>query len=358
MPLKLIRPRKDASPNYRIRGTYLSVSIDRTTGTPEKAVAQKHLNELKRAIERGDYTPQGTTSAGEPTFADAALSYLKAGGDDTFLGPIIEATGLYALRDKLLSEIDQMAIDNAAEALYPTGTAATRNRQVYTPVSAVLKRAGIAMTIKRPKGWEGNKATSWLEPDQAQALLDAAHRQDAEFGLLCLTLLYTGMRLGDALGARVRDLKLGSNLLYIPITKNGEPRPVHLPPVVVEAMRAQPARSGRQPDAGIGWLERSGDARLFRFHNGTPLRVRLAQAMTEAGLSFPPRQRGFHLFCHTYGTWMQSFGGLDTFGLVRTGRWRSPRSADRYAHTQASSEAKRSDALPTITPKTLPSTKK
>jgi hypothetical protein len=36
--------------------------------------------------------------------------------------------------------------------------------------------------------------------------------------------------------------------------------------------------------------------------------------MKRAGLKFPRRQGGFHLFCHTYGTWMTRYGGLDTYG--------------------------------------------
>ena len=369
MPLKLREPRQGKTPNWSIRGTYLGIYVDRTAGTPDKAIAQQQLNAVKRAIERGEYAAPDDLSEtaskpkSEPTFAEAALAYLKADGDPSYISAIIEMTGPHALRDKPLSSIDQIAIDSAAAALYPISTAQTRNRQFYTPVSAVLKRAGVTLEIKRPKGWRGSKATSWLEPDQAWALLAAASKQDAEFGLFCLTLLYTGMRLGDPLKARLRDLKLDQALLYLPKTKNGEPRPVHLPPVVVEAMRAMPPRAARprkmdgitlangaagrsQADAGVPWLERSPAAKLFRFHAGTPLRLRLAKAMNEAKLSFPRRQGGFHIFCHTYGTWMQRYGGLDTFGLVRTGRWRNPESADRYNHTRTTEEARRSDMLP------------
>ena len=69
-------------------------------------------------------------------------------------------------------------------------------------------------------------------------------------------------------------------------------------------------------------------------------------AMTRAGLSFPSRQGGFHLFCHTYGTWMHRYAELDTYALTRTGRWRDPDSTDRYIHTQASWEARQADRLP------------
>jgi len=92
-----------------------------------------------------------------------------------------------------------------------------------------LKRAGMEREIARPKGWRGSKATSWLEPAEAFAVINEAYAIDAEFGLFCLTLLYTGMRLSDPLNSRLRDLKLDRALLYVPDTKNREPRPVHLP---------------------------------------------------------------------------------------------------------------------------------
>ncbi len=369
MPLKLRAPRKGKTPNWSIRGTHLGIYVERTTGTPDKAQAQRVVTRIRKQIERGEYAapaePVATIKL-EPTFADAVLAYLRADGDPKGISAIIEQTGPYALRDLKLSEIDQLAIDNAANALYPDAPPQTKNRQFYTPVSAILKRVGIDTAIKRPKGWRGSKSISWLEPDQAFRLIENAYSQDPEFGLMCLTLLYTGMRLGDILGARLRDLKIDEALLYIPDTKNGEPRPVHLPPIVVEAMRTQPSRAprprkadgkplkngeaGRSPaDAGVPWLERDRNAKLFRFHAGTPLRQRLARAMKVSKLSFPRRQGGFHVFCHTYGTWMTRYGQLDTFGLVRTGRWKNPESASRYNHTIASEEARRADRLPTST---------
>ena len=378
MPLTLVPPRKGLSPNWRIRGTHVRVatderiSVDRTTGTPSRAKAEQALSKLITDIESGEYQRRLLGAAAddgeeqEPTFAQAALAYVRAGGADSFLDKITAWDGEHSINHKLVSKVTQTAIDNLAATLYPDATPQTRNRQVYTPVSAVLKRAGVERQVKRPKGWRGNKAQSWLEPEDAEKLVDAAYDQDPEFGLLCLTLLYTGMRLGEAINARLRDLRLGRALLYLPDTKTDTPRGVHLPPVLVEAFRSQPVRrirprkaegiqlvngqAGRSAkDAGVPFLKRSGDEKLFRYHIGGALRDLLKEAMKAAGLSFPRRQGGFHLFCHTYGTWMHHYGGLDTFGLVRTKRWKSPESADRYSHTVASPEAKRADLLPVPT---------
>lgn len=370
MPLKLRDPTPGKTPNYHIRGTHRGIYVERTTGTSDKFKALRVLREIRDAIERGDYppapeaAPEQQVESGEPTFAAATLAYLKAGGDGSFLGRIIEQTGQYALRDRKLGEIDQIAIDNAATALYPRATAQTRNRQFYTPVSAVLKRAGVERAIKRPKGWRGNKATEWLEPDQAFDAIAEAYGLDPEFGLLCLCYLYTGRRMSDFLNAKLRQLKLEQALIYLPDTKNGDPVPVHLPPVLVQAFRNQPPRKARphrtgttrlangvagqsRADAGIPFLDRNPDAKLFRYHAGGRLRDLLKETFKRAGIVLPRRQAGFHIFCHTYGTWMTRYGGLDTFGLVRTKRWKDPESADRYSHTVASAEARRADMLPT-----------
>jgi len=363
MPLRLEDPRPGKTPNYRIRGTYQRIHVDTTAGTPDRGKALKKLHAIERSIERGEYAPKAVEAARPPTFADATLAYLRAGGEAAYLGAIIDLAGAHAIRDRPIAEIDQIAIDNAARALYPNAPATTVNRQFYTPVSAVLKRAGIERQIKRPKGWRGSKATSWLEPDQAFAVIREATAIDPEFGLFCLTLLYTGMRLSDPVRARLRDLKLDQQLLYVPHTKNGEPRPVHLTPALVKAFRDQPARPTRprrgdggplangaagrsRRNAGQPFLDRDGGEKLFRFAISGRLRSMLKLAMQRAGVSFPRRQGGFHIFCHTYGTWMKRYAELDTYGLTRTGRWADPESADRYNHTAASWEARQADRLP------------
>jgi len=52
MPLKLQDPRPGKSSNYSVRGTYLGVTVDRTTGTSDRRKAQKVLNAIRDEIER------------------------------------------------------------------------------------------------------------------------------------------------------------------------------------------------------------------------------------------------------------------------------------------------------------------
>jgi integrase len=202
MPLKLYPPRAGKSPNYSVRGTYLGQYVDRTTGTPDRATARKVLQKIERDIERGTFTEK----AG-PTFASAALSYLKAGGDDRFIDPLTKH-----FKERPLAEIDQAAIDDAAYQIYPNASPATRNRQVYTPVSAILKHVGHAFQLKRPKGSAGVKKLNWLRPEEAERIFTAAKKIDKEFSLFLVLLCYTGLRLSEALHLEVREVSLQESL--------------------------------------------------------------------------------------------------------------------------------------------------
>lgn len=364
MPWKLVPPhtRKDGKVirSYYVRGTYLGLRLDDSTGTPQEKAAKTILATWRKQHERGEFRRKPPEEEKPRTFVTAALAYTNSGGDGYYLDPIIEKW-----RNRLLETIDQIAIDTLAEEIYPGYPATTKNRQFYTPVSSVLKHVGIEKKIKRPKGHRGKKSTSWLEPNQAFSLFAAADGIEPEFGLFCRFLLYTGMRLDEALSRRLRHLNIDRAYVYLEDSKNGKPRGCHLPPVLVDAFLVQPPRAGRKiiqrgqkgfisggggravDDAGVDFLARRPDAKLFRYHDGGPLRIMLTKAMAAVGLSFPRRQRGFHLFCHTYGTWMHRYAGLDAHAMTRTGRWDDPDSADRYVHTEASKEAKMSDIFPT-----------
>jgi integrase len=75
-------------------------------------------------------------------------------------------------------------------------------------------------------------------------------------------------------------------------------------------------------------LERPGK-QVFRWHKGGRLYNLLMKAAGDAGINLPERE-AFHVFRHTYGTWMRRYAGLDSKGLVSTGTWKSKQPASRY----------------------------
>jgi integrase len=318
--LKLVPPNlKRRCPFYTVRGTHLGIRLDRSTKTASRAVASKLLQAWRSDIER-----QTISRPGEPTFLDAAVSYMAAHGDRRFLPAILEEIGTTAL-----SKIDQTTVDDLAIRLYPTASAATRNRQVYTPVSAVLKNAKVKWELERPKGWRGEQRTDWLKPPEAFAALEAAENLDAEFGIFLTLLCYTGLRLSEALDLTPRQLELSESFAYVPRTKNEAPRGVFLPPAAVAALARHPRGLDREDT-------------VFRFHKNGRLYELLRATEKACGIKLT-----FHLFRHTWATWMRRYAGLDTRGLVATQAWKDPASARRYEHVIASEESRKAVLLPT-----------
>lgn len=326
MPLKLVPPRADRSPFWYVRGTHRGVTLDRSTKETERHKAARWLRKWKEDIDSGLLSGRS-----DPTFLDAAVNYMAASGVERFVQPLVDHFGVTDLR-----LIDQAAIDTAALRLYPTASPATRNRQVYTPVSSVLKHAGVTMALKRPKGAHKLPPIKWLWPEQTERLFNAAKKVDAEFAAFLTLLCYTGLRLSEACHLKLDNLRLKESFVFLPDSKNDEPRAIHLPAIVVAALASHPRG-----------LDRSGT--IFRFRKNGRIYTLLRKVKTAAGADLS--WVGFHTFCHTYATWMRRYGGVDQRGLVGTGRWKSEKSAARYAHVVTSEEARKADLLPTPNPR-------
>lgn len=324
MPLKLVTPRLGKTDNFYVRGTHLGIYVNRSAKTGDRKIASKLLRRWQDEIERDAYAVPGA-----PTFASAAVSYMQDGGERRFLAPLIRELGA-----KPLSAIVQATIDEAARAIKPVGTNATRNRQVHTPVSAVLRHAGVRIEIKRPAGAAGVPRVTWLKPEEAFRLLRAADAQSAHFGALCAFLLYTGVRLSEALRLTWGDVELDEARAFIRETKNGDPITVHLPPQVVAALLK--LGSGKE-------------ARVFRLSKAGRLYSHFTATCNRAEVDIPERV-AFHIFRHTYGAWMRRYAGLDTSGLVATKRWKSRVAASVYEHADVTEESMKADLLPVEEP--------
>lgn len=211
-------------------------------------------------------------------------------------------------------------------ALYPNASPATRNRQVYTPIMAILHRAGLAPRVRRPKGALGTPRAAWLHPEDFARLEASARAVDPELAVLFTFLAYTGLRLSEALSVQVADVRLADEFAFVGKTKNGEPRMVYLPPVVIAALANHP-----------NGLDRVG--RLFRYVKNKWLYGRAEKAYAAAGLDH--KGAPFHILRHTYGALMTRAGA----DLVATGAWKSPAAARVYQHFATNEEARKAANL-------------
>ena len=198
MPLRVVAGRH-GSPYYYLRGTIRGRRVDESTGTSDAKAAE--AIRIKRESEELDRSIHG--DAISRTFAEAALSYMEMGGERTHLAPILKMIG----RDRL-AQVGQHRMDEVARKLQPQGSNATRNRQVYTPISAVLHHAAgkgwcAKPVIARPKQPAGR--VRWITHEEAERLIAAAA---PHIRPLVVFLLGTGARVSEALYLEWRDVNL------------------------------------------------------------------------------------------------------------------------------------------------------
>lgn len=329
MPLKLVRRPK--SPNWIIRGTIRGIRIEESTGTSERRIAEEIR--AKREAELLAQSVYGRRATA--TFAEAALSYLENGGSKRFLQPVIKHFGTTPL-----AQIDQDAIDRGARKLFPNATAATRNRQFYTPASAVLHHAArrgwcSLPVIERPEA--PPERVRWLTIEEADRLIEASSEH---LRPLLIFLFYTGARAGEALWLDWRDVDLSRAHVAFPKTKNGEARGVPLHPRVVAELANLKHRKGevfRRPDGEPYERPKKNDDTSA----GSRIATAFAGACRRAGVTdFHP-----HDCRHTWATWHYA-ANRDLGALQRLGGWKSVRMVMRYAHVNVAELSHTINALP------------
>lgn len=144
-----------------------------------------------------------TSTIAHASFAFCADLYAAHGGEIRYLAPL-----LAHFRDYRIDEIDQAAIENAAIKLYPYAAESTRNRRVFTVISAVQKHAAMHglcryRRIARPRC----PSTQTLLP--SQAALDAfIHACSPHLRRIVIFLLYTGATVRQTLRLRWDDVDL------------------------------------------------------------------------------------------------------------------------------------------------------
>lgn len=314
MPIKLTR--RHGSPYWYLRGSIRGVRVDESTGLVDREAAEEVC--IRRAAEIQERTIRGDSAS--RTFAEAALSYLEAGGEGEHLTLILQTLG----RDKL-EAVGQARIEEVARRLYPRGSPATVNRKVFTPVAAVLhhaarKRWCSKPVLARPKQPPGR--IRWASYEEAERLIQAAA---PHLRPLVIFLFSTGARLSEALYLDWRDVDLSRCHVAFTDTKNGEARGVPLHPRAVAALANLKGRKGRvfrRPD-GEPYEERVG--------GGGQIKTAWAGMLKRAGISdFTP-----HDCRHTWATWHYA-ANRDLTALMQLGGWKSLLMVARYAHVNTS----------------------
>lgn len=321
MPLKLIAPgQRKNNRHYLIRGKHEASgrSIERTTGTRNAAVAE---NRLKTLIDELDRI---AIHGARVTFEQAALNYVKDGGEARYIMPLAQH-----FEGVAVDEITPQAIDSAARALYPNVSPQTRHRQAVTPARAVIghyTRGG----LRKPQ--RDDARTRWLTPAEAELLIAAAYevdrrRKKTPAGHSCarviMFLLGTGARTKEAVRVQVSNINAPTRQVWIAPSKNGDARwaPIETArafPVIIDNMTL---------GGGLFRTPKGEDYKVRDNNSGGQFAIMFNKARTIAGFDDDVTP---HTLRHTWATWYYAATGHNLAALMSAGGWRSVSMAMRY----------------------------
>jgi integrase len=307
MPFKLIPPgQRKGNPYYLARASFGGRDIEVSTKTRDLTVARRFAKELERKIQESGLPRPGETLS----FAHAAELYIEyrdpAKADRARIARLLAALGR-----KMVADIRQVDLVQAANALCGGKSSATKNREVLRPAASILHyaaRNGFCAWLRIELFREARPKTRAVSLDTAMTLLEAV-----EPGPRRLFLLWSfrqGTRISDTLGVAWDRIDLPRQTVRLRISKTDTWMEAPLHPEVFEELAAIPEaeRIGRL----FPWTQKTGVYRWLR-----PL-------TRELELKFTP-----HMARHSLGTWLNESGaGLRTI-MAALGHL-DPKSSIRY----------------------------
>ncbi|NKX75010.1 tyrosine-type recombinase/integrase [Rhodobacteraceae bacterium R_SAG3] len=321
MPLKLIQ--RNGTGNYYLRGSVAGTKVYASTHTSDRQAAENiRIRTEAQLLERASLGRKATV-----TFAEAALNYMNAGGEARFLAPILRHFG----PNTKLSEIDNATVSTAAESLYPTAQPATVNRQLITPISAILAMAaedGLCTPVKLRRRKVTTQKTRWLTPEEFEAL---AKEMTPHLTQIVGFMIGTGARVSETLNLQASTLYLSTGQAMLNKTKNGHPRMVRFPARAAHMMQVRELPTiGSVFTTDHGKRYETGRILANGKRDGASIKTAFNRARDAAGLdSTGPDKVTPHTIRHTWATWHYA-QNRDFGALLDLGGWSSADVANIY----------------------------
>ena len=282
------------------------------TGYYTKRLAEDWLWAVLDDARRGVLV--GTATSGV-TFADAAAEWLRFVEHDRERKPSTVSDYRSALESRLLPAFGAMPIEEITVSVIERwraslgGLSNRSKNKLLIVMHGIFRRAqnvyGLAVNPlprleKHPQRRSGDIVV--FPPEEVWALVRAAASE--QDGALFLTAAFTGLRLGELLALRWRDVDFtgatirvrasyGGGQLTTP--KSGKVRAVPVAPAVASALAQLSRREHWVGDDDLVFVGAAGG-----YMDGSALRRRYKAALGRAGL----RELRFHDLRHTFGTRM------------------------------------------------------
>ncbi len=304
---------------------YFTVNIDgrqfrRSTGLTSKKQAQELADEevarIKLASVRGHDV--------DLTVGKAALMYQAAGKDDRYLDKIVEHWGGLKIRG-----IKPEWVRKRAQDLYPEAKPATLNRQVITPLQAVINHAyqaedGRQIRIEKLKV-EGVKKKTAV--DGAWHEKFAEHAVSRRMAIMARFMFETAARISEAIRVRREDVDLEARTVELTKTKT-KPRVARisqpLADMIAEVIGDEPIRHRNDKRRVNGLF---GYASRHAVYNGWKT------TCDRAGIPYAPPHSSGRV---SFATELVVRKNIDPVTAARLGGWASPKiMMDTYAKSDA-----------------------
>jgi len=267
------------------------------------------------------------------TFGAATGYYLDAGKSDRYIAPIFAKW-----EHRKVKDIKPGNAHDLARKLYPNAGPATMNRQVLSPVQAIINHSakrGLCSPIrierfKVPKAQRRVGSMEWLEAFMKQA--------SPHLGALAQFMAMTGARISEATRLDWKDVNLQAGYAVLRETKNGDDRQAHLPEPLLVTLANLEHRKGK----------------VFLYKSRQSVQTAWNTAEMNAGIEhIPPHDAGRRLFAT-----LMIRSGIDAVTVAKAGGWKSQRmvvevyaqpddpkrAVDRAFGTKPSQPAKKSEA--------------
>ncbi|MBB3453949.1 integrase [Rhizobium sp. BK313] len=260
-------------------------------------IAIKHEDRVRRAAVHGQEAIL--------TFPEAVAEYLNDGKDGRFTAPLIRHFRKWKIKD-----ITGPEIRKAAKILYPEASPATWNRQVITPMRAIINHVAEAkrlqkISVKRFK--EDKKRRPAGNVEWLKAFSKTAKKLDMpETAALARFLFETATRVSEACRLTWDDVNLQLGIAYLEKTKT-TPRKVFLTRAMV---------------IDLANIRSRNPVLVFGAANRSTVKKRIDKVITEAGLV---RLTSHEFGRHGFATEMIVRNGVDVATTADHGGWKSRR---------------------------------
>ena len=308
--------KRNDSPRWWVKISHGGRTIQRSTGTEDKAQAREYHDKLKVSL----WEQQRLGVKPRRAWKEAVVRWLAETSDKaTHDGDIKKLRWLDAFLGKLmLDEITLDVIDRVKSERLKTVSKSTVNRYLAVVRSILLRardewewidKAPKVKLFREPPGRERS-----ITVEQAEALLRElpAHQRD-----VVLFTLATGLRQSNVLRLEWSHVNLESGHAWVDADQSKNRRPIAVP-LNLKALEVLRRQIGKHP------------ARVFTYA-GRPLDRANTHAWQKALKRAGIENFRWHDLRHTWATWHRQ-SGTPTHELQRLGGWRTSVMVERYAH--------------------------